>query len=186
MLFVPALLSLALLAVGALEGWVPVAVAVSGPQIIQLNVGSYFSDSTAVFPSFYDNTEGETRTVVPLTLRNLRAQDVCLSTKVSTPAGNYVLRVTSPKQGGEIRLGDVTFAIDNIAGIDFDADSVRMNYEKKNADGIPVETGPKEHVPLGVEKASLNLNLTVRWATANQLRLSGLQLHGGLDQPECH
>jgi hypothetical protein len=186
LIFAPALLSLVFLCVGALEGWVPVAVAVSGPQTVQLTVDKYFSDSTATFPGFYDTAAGEHRTVVPITLRNLRAQGVCVSTKVATPAGAYVLRVTSPTQGGEIRLGDVTFAVDTIDGIDFDADQVRLNYEKKTDAGVPVGTGPSEHVPLGVDKAVVNLNLTIRWATANQLRLSGLQLHGGIEQRECY
>ena len=185
-MFVPALLALGFMSVGALEGWVPVAVAISGPQTVQLTVNRYFSDSTAMFPSFYDTSDGEHRTVVPVTLRNLRAQGVCVSTKVATPAGPYVLRVTSPNQGGEIRLGDVTFAIDNITGIDFGADQLRLNYEKKTDAGVPVGTGPADHIPLGVDKAVVNLNLTIRWATANQLRLSGLQLHGGIEQRECY
>ena len=186
MVFVPALMSLAFLAVGALEGWVPVAVAISGPQMVKLTVKQYYSDSTAVFPSFYDTAQGDHRTVVPVTLRNLRAQGVCISTKVSTPAGDYVLRITSPNQGGEIRLGDLTFAVDNITAIDFSADQVRLNYGSHTDDGTPTATGIPDHVPLGVDKAIVGLNLTIDWATANQLRLSGLDLHGGLEQRECY
>jgi hypothetical protein len=185
-LFVPALLSLMLLAVGAVTGLVPVALAVEGQQGVKVTMNSYYTDGTATFPSFFDTASGDHRTVLPVTLRNLRVQGVCVSTKVDTPVGDYVVRITSPQHGGIIRAGDTTLALDNISSLDFAGDSVGINYGAKTADGTPTDSGIPGYVPIQVNGVRLGLNLTIRWLTANQIHLNGLTLAGGLNQHECY
>jgi hypothetical protein len=186
LIFTPALLALLLLALGAATGVVPVALAMDGQQGVKVTMTSFYTDGTATFPSFFDTAAGEHRTVLPVTLRNLRVQGVCVSTKVDTPVGDYVLRITSPRDGGVIQVGDTTMAVDNIDSLDFGGDTVGVNYGARTADGTRTDTGLPGSVPIQVNGAKLGLNLTIRWLTANQIHLSGLALAGGLNQHECY
>ena len=186
LLFVPALFSLVMLGAGAATGVIPVALAVEGQQGVKASAKSFYTDGTATFPAFFDTQDGQHRTVLPVTLRNLRLQGVCVSTKVDTPVGDYVLRITSPDQGSIIRVGDATVAVDNVASLDFLGDSVNVNYGAKTRDGTPTDTGIPGAVPIQVNNFNLGLNLTIRWVTANQLHINGLSMTGGLHQRECY
>jgi hypothetical protein len=184
--FVPALLALALLAVGAYIGVVPVALAIEGKQGVKVTAKSFYADSTAMFPGFFQTQDGENRTLVPVTLRNLRVQGLCVTTRVPTPIGDYVLRITSPDVGSVIQVGDVTFGVDNIDDLDFGGDSVNVNYTARTADGIPTDSGTRGTVPLKVDGVKLGLDLNIRYVTANQLHLNGLTMAGSTGQHECY
>jgi hypothetical protein len=184
--FVPALLALALLAVGAYIGVVPVALAIEGKQGVRATAKTFVFDGTATFPGFFQTQDGQNRTVVPVTLRNLRIQGVCVSTKVPTPLGDYVLRITSPDVGSMIQVGDVTFGVDTIDRLDFGGDSVNLNYGARTADGTPTDTGTRGYVPFEVNNLKLGLDLNIRYVTANQLHLNGLTLAGSTGQRECY
>jgi hypothetical protein len=185
-LFVPALLALTMLAIGAYLGVVPVALAIEGKQDVRSTAKKFSFDGTAVFPRFFETQEGERRTIVPVTLRNLRVQGVCVSTKVPTPFGDYVLRITSPDVGSEIRVGDATFGVDNVNRLDFIGDSVDVNYGERTADGTPTDTGIPGYVPMVVRNLRLGLDLNIRYVTANQLHLNGLAMAGSTGQHECY
>jgi hypothetical protein len=183
---VPAVAALVLLAIGAYVGVVPVAVAIEGKQDVKVTAKSFYADSTALFPGFFQTQDGEDRTIVPVTLRNLRVQGLCVTTKVPTPMGDYVLRITSPDVGQQIRVGDVVFGVDTIDDLDFGGDAVNVNYTARTADGIPTDSGTRGTVPLQVDGVKLGLDLNIRYVTANQLRLSGLTLAGSTGQRECY
>lgn len=183
---VPAVLALTLLAIGAYVGVVPVALAIEGKQGVKATAEKFSFDGTATFPGFFQTQDGGRRTIVPVTLRNLRVQGVCVSTKVPTPFGDYVLRITSPAVGSEIRVGDATFGIDDVDRLDFGGDSVAVNYGERTADGIPTDTGLRGYVPMVVNKIVLGLDLNIRYVTANQLHLNGLAMAGSTGQHECY
>ncbi len=183
---VPALLALALLAFGAYTGAVPVALAIEGKQGVRVTAKSLYADGTATFPAFFQTQEGDKRTIVPVTLRNLRVQGLCVSTKIPTPVGDYVLRITSPDVGSVIRVGDATFGVDSIDDLDFGGDSVNVNYTARTPDGTPTDSGLPGYVPLQVNNIKLGLDLNIRWVTANQLHLDGLTLAGSISQRECY
>jgi hypothetical protein len=180
------LLSLVLLAVGAATGMVPVALAIEGQQGVRVTMKTFYTDGAATFPGFFNTHNGEHRTVLPVTLRNVRVQGLCVSTRVGTPVGGYVLRITSPENGAPIRVGDATVAVDNVSSLDFGGDSVGVNYGAKSADGTPTDTGIPGYVPLAIRGVTLGLNATFRWVVANQIHLSGLSLASGLNQRECY
>ena len=184
--FVPALLALTMLAIGAYLGVVPVALAIEGKQDVKSTAKKFSFDGTATFPGFFQTREGERRTIVPVTLRNLRVQGVCVSTKVPTPIGDYVLRITSPDVGSEIRVGDATFGVDNIDKLDFGGDSVDVDYGERTADGTLTDTGIPGYVPMVVRNIRLSLDLNIRYVTANQLHLNGLAMAGSTGQHECY
>jgi hypothetical protein len=186
MVFVPALLALTLLAIGAYVGVVPVALAIEGKQGVRATAEKFTFDGTATFPGFFQTQQGERRTIVPVTLRDLRVQGVCVSTKVPTPFGDYVLRITSPEVGSEIRVGDATFGVDEVDRLDFIGDSVDVNYGERTADGIPTDTGTPGYVPMVVRNLKLGLDLNIRYVTANQLHLNGLTMAGSTGQHECY
>jgi hypothetical protein len=183
---VPALLALTLLAVGAYVGVVPVALAIEGQQGVKATAKKFSFDGTATFPGFFQTREGERRTVAPVTLRDLRLQGVCVSTKVPTPLGDYVLRITSPDVGSPIRVGDATFGIENIDRLDFGSDSVNVNYGERTPDGTPTDTGTPGYVPTEMNNARFGLDLNIRYVTANQLHLNGLAMAGSTGQHECY
>ncbi|HEY2099475.1 MAG TPA: DUF6230 family protein [Pseudonocardia sp.] len=185
LVFIPALLSLALLAFGAATGVVPVALAVEGKQGVQVTAKSFDTEGTATFPQFFQTQDGEHRTLVAVTLKNLKVQGLCVSTKVNTPVGHYVLRITSPDSGSEIKAGDVTIGVDTIDSLGFDGEQVRVNYGAKTPDGTPTDTGSRGFVPLEIDNLGFDLDLTIRWVVANQIHLNGLTLAGGLEQHEC-
>jgi hypothetical protein len=184
--FVPALLALALLAVGAYTGVVPVALAIEGKQGVRATAKTFTFDGTATFPGFFQTQDGDKRTVVPVTLRNLRIQGVCVSTQVPTPFGDYVLRITSPDVGSVIKVGDATFGVDTIDRLDFIGDSVNVNYGDRTADGTPTDTGIPGYLPMVVSNLKLGLDLNIRYVTANQLHLNGLAMAGSTGQHECY
>lgn len=184
--FVPALLALALLAVGAYIGVVPVALAIEGKQGVKATAKTFTFDGTATFPGFFQTQDGERRTVVPVTLRNLQIQGVCVSTKVPTPFGDYVLRITSPSNSDEIKVGDATFGVDNVDRLNFIGDSVNVNYGARTADGTPTDMGIRGYVPMVVSNLKLGLDLNIRYVTANQLHLNGLTMAGSTGQHECY
>jgi len=184
--FVPAMLALTLLAIGAYVGVVPVALAIEGKQGVKATAKKFSFDGTATFPGFFQTQDGEKRTVVPVTLRNLRVQGVCVSTKVPTPFGDYVLRITSPTVGSVIRVGDATFGIDDIDRLDFGGDTVNVNYGERTADGTPTDSGIRGYVPMEVSNIVLGLDLNIRYVTANQLHLDGLTMAGSTGQHECY
>lgn len=182
---VPALLALTLLAIGAYVGVVPVALAIEGKQGVKATARTFEADGTATFPGFFQTQRGEKRTILPVTLRNLQVQGLCVSTKVPTPLGDYVLRITSPNIGSVIRVGDATFGIDNIEALDFGGDGVDVNYAARTSDGIPTDSGIPGYVPFQVKNIVLDLDLNIRYVTANQLHLNGLTLAGSTGQREC-
>lgn len=183
---VPAMVALALLAVGAYLGVVPVALAIEGDQGVKATAKTFSFDGTATFPGFFQTQDGEKRTIVPVTLRNLRIQNVCVSTKVNTPVGDYVLRITSPNDGSSLRVGDATFGVDYVDALDFIGDSVTINYTARTPEGIPTDSGPPGHLPFVVKDFTLGLDVNIRYVTANQLRLNGLSLAAGPGQRECY
>lgn len=183
----PAVIALALLGLGATTGAVPVAVAVEGQQALKVSVKRYHADMSATFPSFFQDANGQKNTVLVLSLRNLEVQGLCVSTKVDTPMGPYVLRITTPDAGAPVSAGDVTLAIQDLHGLDLKTSLLEANKERPRTptgDSLAdVHTGGP--VPLTFDQLRVNVNMTVRWLTANQLELSGLNVSGNLAQREC-
>lgn len=183
----PALLALALLGVGAATGAVPVALAVEGEQSLKVTAKSYSADMGATFPSFVPGPSGGQDTVLVLSLRNLDVDGLCVSTKVDTPMGPYVLRMTTPDAGAPVSAGDVTLAIQDFRGLDLRSDLLSANTRtpRRPGAGSLAAIGASDSVPLTFDRLKVGVNVTVRWITANQLQLSGLNLAGNLSQREC-
>jgi hypothetical protein len=185
-IFVPALLSLALLAVGAATGAVPVALAIEGRQGLKVTVKQASMQGAATFPQFFRTHQGERRTVVVVNLRDLKLRALCVSTRVETPVGAYVLRITGPDTGQALDAGDVTFALDTVDNMTLDGDHVALNSGEFTDDRIPRDKGIPDYLPIDVDGLTLNLNATLRWVTADRFHLQGITLAGGLDQRECY
>jgi hypothetical protein len=183
--FVPALLALILLAIGAATGAVPVALAIEGRQTLKITAKSYSADLGSTFPAFFQNPSGGRNTVIVLSLGDLRVQGLCVSTKVNTPAGPYVLRITSPDVGEPIRAGDVTLAIEDIDALDLKSRLLNANKGPKTHDTSLAKVGVGPAVPVLFDQLNVDVDVTIRWVTANQLSLSGLTLAGNLAQREC-
>jgi hypothetical protein len=183
----PALIALVLLGVGAATGAVPVALAVEGEQSLKVTAKSYSADMGATFPSFVPGTDGGKDTVLVLSLRNLDVDGLCVSTKVDTPMGPYVLRMTTPDAGAPVKAGDVTLAIQDFRGLDLSSDRLSANTRTPHRPGAGslAAIGASDSVPLTFDQLRVGVNVTVRWITANQLQLTGLNLAGNLSQREC-
>lgn len=186
MLLVPALLTVALLGAGAASGAVPVAVAMQGRQTVKITAKSLSLDATATFPQFFQTQDGQRSTVVAVDLRDLALQGLCASTRVDTPIGAYILRITSPDNGSTIRVGDLAFGLEKVDSFDFQGRQVSLNHNATTAEGIPTDSGDPGFLPIKIDGLGLDVNATVRWATANQVHLADLTVAGGRDQRECY
>ncbi|HEY1969598.1 MAG TPA: DUF6230 family protein [Pseudonocardia sp.] len=186
LLFLPALVALGLLGAGAASGAVPVALAIQGQQTLKVSDQSLTMQGIASFPQFFQTHDGKRRTVVIVTLRDLRVRGLCVSTKVRTPVGDYIVRITAPRDGPYLGAGDVTFALEDVNQLDALGDHVDLNHGATTADGIPTDIGDVGFLPIHVDGAKFNFNATIRWATANRFHLDGVTLAGGLHQPECY
>lgn len=183
LLLAPALLAVGAIAVGALTGAVPVALALEGQQSLKLTARQFNAEAFGTFPSFVQNEDGSRQPVVVVDLQRARLDGLCASSAVSTPIGTYVLRADTPP-GQEIRAGGVQFAVESIDSVDVLGQQIGLNREREAPDGTPVDTSTGG-VPVTAGGLALNITATARWATVNQLQLAGLGLKVGEDQREC-
>ena len=179
----PALLAVGLLALGAFTGAVPVALALEGQQTLKISARQFNAEATGTSPSFVQNRDGTRQPVVVIGLERARADGLCASTAVDTPAGRYVLRADTPP-GPPVTAGNVQFAIESIDGLGAGGQQLGLNRERTAPDGTPIDTSTGG-VPVTVGGLALNVSATARWATVNQLQLSGLTLRVGQDRREC-
>jgi hypothetical protein len=186
MVFVPALLALTLLAVGAATGVVPVALAIEGRQGLKVSVKDVSLQGAGSFPQSFTTHDGERRTVVAITLRDLKVRGLCVSTRVATPVGAYVLRITGPDTGQALDAGDVAFALDTVDSMTVHGDKVGLNAGALGDDRVPRDKGDPGYLPIDVSGLTMDLNATLRWVTASDFHLEGIALAGGLDQRECY
>lgn len=184
LVFTPALLAVGFIGLGVLTGAVPVALALEGQQTLKLGVRQLDTEATGTFPSFVQNRDGSRQPVIVVGLKNVRAAGLCASTAVDTPAGKYVLRATTKPDAAPASAGDLKFAIENIDGLGAAGQQIGLNRARTAPDGTPIDTSTGG-VPVSAGGLVLNINATVRWATVNQLQLSGLDLRVGQDQKEC-
>lgn len=184
LVFVPALLVLVVIALGATSGAVPVALAVEGRQAVKISVRKLSLQAAGTMPEFFQTAGGEKKPTVVITLKDIRAQGLCGSFRVDTPAGPYVLRFTTPDDRDPVNIGTLRFALESVDGFGVLGEDVELNRAFTEA-GLPTDAGDPGFLPIKAGGLMLNLNVTVRWATANGLRLSGVRMAVGSDQKEC-
>ncbi|MCW2720009.1 DUF6230 family protein, partial [Pseudonocardia sp.] len=181
---VPAVLVLILLATGVASGAVPVALALEGQQSLKITAQQLHAEATGTFPSFVQNKDGSRQPVIVVGLNELSLGGLCASTAVSTPVGKYVLRITTAPGSAPVQAGAVQFALESIDGLGAFGQQLSINHDLTAPDGTPIDTSTGG-VPLTVGGLGLDVSATARWATVNQLKLSGLGLKVGQDQKEC-
>ncbi|SFO44912.1 hypothetical protein SAMN05216207_106018 [Pseudonocardia ammonioxydans] len=179
----PATLSIGAMAVGALTGAVPVALALEGQQTLKISAQRFNGEAFGALPSFVQNPDGSRQPVVVLDLRRVRVAGLCASTAVDTPAGRYVLRATTPTDR-DVTAGRLQLAIESIDGLGAAGQQLGLNREQTAPDGTPIDTSTGG-VPATIDGLVLDVSATARWATVNQLQLAGAEVRVGSDQPEC-
>ncbi len=179
----PALLAIVGIAVGALTGAVPVALALEGQQTLRISAARISTEGFGTFPSFVQDPDGTRRPVVVVDLRRIRVTGLCASTSVSTPVGTYVLRATTPADQ-EVRAGSFQLALQSIDGIDALGQRIGINRERTAPDGTPIDTSTGG-LPVGADRIELDVAATARWATVNGLELTGAQLQVGQGERPC-
>lgn len=184
LVFVPAMLVLVLIGLGATGGAVPVALAVEGRQAVKISVKSLATQGAGTFPEFFQTAGGERKPTVVVILKDTKAQGLCASTKVDTPAGPYVLRFTTPADSEPVSIGTLRFALESIDGFGAVGQDVELN-RAFTAAGVPTDAGDPGFLPIKAGRLLLNLNVSVRWATVNEVHVSGLRMAVGGDQKEC-
>lgn len=184
LLVTPALIAVGLIGAGAVTGAVPVALAVQGQQTVKISVKTLSLQAAATMPEFFQTRDGQRRTTVVIGLRHVVARGLCASTRVNSPVGSYVLRITTPDNRDPVQVGDLRFALDHVDGLGVLGNDVALN-RAFTANGTPTDATDPGWLPIQAGGLLLNLNVTVQWVTANQLALSGVTLAVGKDQKEC-
>lgn len=179
----PALLAVGAMALGALTGAVPVALALEGQQTLKISAQRFSGEAFGALPSFVQNPDGTRQPVAILDLRRVRVAGLCASTAVDTPAGRYVVRATTPPDR-ELTAGRFQVAIESVDGLDAAGQQLGLNRERTAPDGTPIDTSTGG-VPATIDGLVLDVSATARWATVNQLQLAGAEVRVGQDQPEC-
>lgn len=183
MVFLPSMLALGLLTAGVATGAVPVALAMEGRQTLKFTAARFDAEARGVLPSFVQNQDGSRQPVVVLQLSDITIAGACVSTAVDTPLGSYVLRAVTD-DSTPIVVGDAQIAIESLDGVGAAGQQILLNRSETAPDGTPVDTSTGG-VPVTAGGLALDISATARWATVNQLTLSGLRLQVGQDQPEC-
>lgn len=181
--FLPAVLTVGFLTAGVATGAVPVALAMEGRQTLKFTAARFDAEARGVLPSFVQNQDGSRQPVVVLQLSDITITGACVSTAVDTPLGSYVLRAVT-EDSTPIVVGDAQIAIESLDGVGAAGQQILLNRSETAPDGTPVDTSTGG-VPVTAGGLALDISATARWATVNQLTLSGLRLQVGQDQPEC-
>ncbi len=167
-------------------GATPVALAVAGRHPLKLSVASFSAAGITPTLGSFETLGGQRRTEVVFALRGLTVRGLCLSSRIATPAGVYVLRITSPT----LRSERLAVALDSI-------DSLRLLGPRLNVGTLlPVAPSSHQPVPLGssdepgllslrVGNMIGDLRVTLRWLTASRLDLGDVRISKGLAKPEC-
>lgn len=182
---VPALAVVGLMMVGMLHGALPVSAAVQGQQRIKISVKHLSAQGYGTFPQFFRTHKGHTDTVVVVGLSKVRAQGVCASSRVDTPVGHYVLRIATKPNGPPLQAGDLKMAIQSVDGADIAGKTLSLNRASTAPDGTPQSSGPPGTLPINAHALVLNIHANLRWVTASNLSLQGLNLSVGPNVPEC-
>lgn len=177
------MLALAVMVAGVAAGAVPVALAMDGRQTLKFTAERFEAEARGVLPSFVQNKDGSRQPVVVLQLSDITIAGACVSTAVDTPLGSYVLRAVTD-DSAPIVVGDAQIAIESLDGVGAAGQEILLNRSETAPDGTPVDSSTGG-VPVTVGGLALDISATARWATVNQLTLSGLRLQVGQEQPEC-
>lgn len=183
-LFVPAVLAVVSIGAGVATGAVPVALAMQGRQTLAFTAEQFEAEASGVLPSFVQNADGSRQPVVVLQLSNVRIQGACISTAVTTPLGTYVLHAATPSGSAPIQVGNAQIAIESLDGVGAAGQEILLGHGTTAPDGTPVDTSTGG-VPIRAGNIALDISATARWATVDQLTLSGLTLQVGQDQKRC-
>lgn len=177
------MLALAVMVAGVAAGAVPVALAMDGRQTLKFTAERFEAEARGVLPSFVQNKDGSRQPVVVLQLSDITIAGACVSTAVDTPLGTFVLRAVT-EDAAPVVAGDAHIAIESLDGVGAAGQEILLNRSETAPDGTPVDSSTGG-VPVTVGGLALDISATARWATVNQLTLSGLRLQVGQEQPEC-
>lgn len=184
-ILLPALGAVGLMIAGVVQGVLPVSAAVQGQQRIKFSVDEISAVGYGGFPRFFRTRDGEDRTVVAVGLSDVEARGLCTSGAVDTPLGRYVLRLETDPDAPPLHAGDLRMAIESIDGVDVAGETLSLNRADTAPDGTPRDTGPDGTLPINARALMIGIHADVRWVTAADLELSGVDLTLGRDTPEC-
>lgn len=168
-----------------LQGTLPISLAAEGQRRVKIEIKEMTATGYGAFPRFFEDQQGRRHPVVVLGLSGVRAAGLCGSGKVSTPLGDFVLRVETRPDGRRLEAGDLQLAIENVDGADFAGGAIALNRHDTAPDGTPVDTGHEATLPITLKSVLLDLHADVRWVTASGLKLSAVDIGGGTDVREC-
>jgi Family of unknown function (DUF6230) len=181
MLLLPALLALVLLGVAAATGAVPMAAAESGRHLLKISFTSFTASSATTLPRAFQTRDGQRRTEVVVSMRDMEVRGLCASTRVPTPVGVYVLRITGPT----ITADTLSFAMDSLDGLGVLGQQLSLRHTTGLLSGSQRGSDESGFLPLQVGGMALNVSFTIRWITAHRFHLDGVTLAGGRGQREC-
>ncbi|HEX3788893.1 MAG TPA: DUF6230 family protein [Pseudonocardiaceae bacterium] len=182
MILLPALFALVLLGAAAATGAVPIAAAETGRHPMKISFTSFSASGATTLPQAFQTRDGRRRTEVVVSLRAMKVRGLCASTRVPTPVGAYVLRISTPT----ITADTLSFAMDSLDGLGVLGQQLNLRHATGLLNGSPNSSDQSGFLPLQVGGMTLNVSFTIRWITAHRFHLDGFTMAGGRGQQECY
>ncbi|MFC5144156.1 DUF6230 family protein [Streptomyces aureoversilis] len=183
-LAVPALVAVAVMAVGMAEGVLASSFAVSG-SAFQVSSGELSSNGLASFVEVDRSADGEGRPVALLGIGDATLSDICQSAQVPTPLGPVVFKLTAGGKAGAVRASNLVLDSEDLTG-DASFGRVQIGRDASTLDAVPGVRGKPGQFGLQASEVSVaGVRSHAHSATGGDFKLKGLALNVSLDGKGC-
>lgn len=181
---VPALTAVAVMAVAMSEGVLASSFAVSG-SAFQVSSGRLSSKGLASYVQVDRSADGGGHPVALLGLGEATLTDLCQSSRVDTPIGQVVFKLTAGGEAGEVSASDLVIDGSDLVG-DARFGEVEIGRDASALDRVPGVRGGAGAFGLQAADVTVAEVRSHAWsATGGNFRLKGLSLKVTLDGPAC-
>ncbi|MFE0046019.1 DUF6230 family protein [Streptomyces albireticuli] len=181
---VPALAAVAVMAVAMSEGVLASSFAVSGTAF-QVSSGRLTSQGLASYVQVDRSADGTGHATALLGIGDATLTDLCQSSRVDTPLGQVVFKLTAGGEAGEVTASDLVIDGEDLVG-DARFGDVQIGRDASTLDQVPGVRGEAGAFGLQASEVTVSGVRSHAWsATGGNFRLKGLSLKVSLDGPAC-
>ncbi|WP_255948148.1 DUF6230 family protein [Streptomyces odontomachi] len=182
---VPAVLAVGVLATLMSQGALAASFAVSGTNF-KMSSGHLVSAGLSSYVQVDRSGDGAKHAVSLLALKDVRLSDICQSTRIDTPIGTVVFRLTAGGDAGTVTAGSLTIDGDSLSG-DSNFGAAQIGRDAGTLDAVPGVKGPAGTFGMQVKDVDVTKVHSSAWsAMGGDFRLKGMSISLRKDGKECY
>ncbi|NBE56082.1 cholesterol esterase [Streptomyces sp. YC537] len=184
MVAVPGIVSLAALGVLMAQGAMAASFAVSGSHF-KVGSGRLSSSGLASYVDVDRSADGSRHPVSLLALKDVSLTDICQSTRIKTPIGTMVFRLTAGGEAGPVTADSLVIDGDDLTG-DAQFGTAQIGRDASTLDAVPGVKGEPGHFGLQVKGVDVAGVKSRAWsAMGGNFKLKGMKISVGPGGKEC-